>query len=141
MSFLDNFAHAVTGQLPFSLVRVEPVDAEWLTTCTEIKSNYIAELVFERIFLYFTPSNFNICMLTKARFADTLMEYLGNPNAHGPAGTLFEQAAHYSIRKGFTLTMALLVGMCCPRGKRSQAALGTIKRLISALGVAMPELN
>jgi len=39
---------------------------------------------------------------------DTLMEYLGHPNAHGPAGILFEQAAHYSIRKGLTLTMAPL---------------------------------
>jgi len=101
---LDDFAHAITGQLPFNptsshrLVRVEPVDnTKWLTTRTEIKSNHIAELVFERIRI-----------LTKARFLDKLMEYLADPNTHGPAGVLFEQAAHYSIRKGLTLTMAPL---------------------------------
>jgi hypothetical protein len=61
---LKDFAHTITGQLPFNpntscLVRVEPADTEWLTTRTEIKSNYIAELVFERIRI-----------LTKARFSD-----------------------------------------------------------------------
>ena len=103
ITFLDDFAQAITGQLPFNpntshhLVRVEPVDTEWLTTRTEIKSNLIAELVFERIRI-----------LTKARFLDKLMEYLGDPNTHGLAGILFEQATHYSIRKGLTLTIARL---------------------------------
>ncbi|KAF8807200.1 hypothetical protein BYT27DRAFT_6558586 [Phlegmacium glaucopus] len=103
-SFLDDFARAFTGQLSVNpntshcLVRVEPVDTEWLTTRTEIKSNYIAELVFERI-----------RKLTKARFSDTLMKYLADPNAHGPGSILFEQAMHYSIRKGLTLTMASLL--------------------------------
>jgi hypothetical protein len=103
ISFLEDFAHAITGQSPFNpntshrLVRVEPVDEKWLTTRTEIKSNHIAELVFERI-----------RVLTKTRFSDRLMEYLADPNAHGPAGILFEQAAHYSIRKGITLTIASL---------------------------------
>jgi len=103
ITFLDDFARAVTGPLPFNpntshrLVRVEPVDTKWLTTRTEIKSNYIAELVFERIRI-----------LSKTRFLDKLMEYLADPNTHGPAGTLFEQAAHYSIRKGLTLNMAPL---------------------------------
>ena len=60
-------------------------------------SNYIAGLVFERIRI-----------LTKARFPDKLMEYLSDPSTRGPGGVLFEQAAHYSIRKGFTLTMARL---------------------------------
>ena len=103
VTFLDDFAQAITGQLPFNpntshhLVRVEPVDTEWLTTRTEIKSNLIAELVFERIH-----------MLGKARFSDKLMDYLAYPYTHGAAGILFEQAAHYSIRKGLTLTMAPL---------------------------------
>ncbi|KIL69383.1 hypothetical protein M378DRAFT_21547 [Amanita muscaria Koide BX008] len=103
ITFLDDFAHAISGQLPFNpntshrLVRVEPVDNEWLMTRTEIKSNHIAELIFERIRI-----------LTKARFLEKLMEYLAYPNAHGPAGILFEQAAHYSIRKGLTLTIAPL---------------------------------
>ncbi|KAI0296510.1 hypothetical protein B0F90DRAFT_1745842 [Multifurca ochricompacta] len=101
--FLDDFTHAITGQSAFNpntsyrLVRVEPVDTEWLTTRTEIKSNYVAELIFERLRI-----------LTKARFSNKLMEYLANPDAHGPAGILFEQAAHYSIRKGLTLTMTPL---------------------------------
>ena len=96
---LDDFAQAIMGQLHTShrLVRVEPVDTEWLTTRTEIKSNHIAELVFERIRI-----------LTKARFLDKLMEYLGDPNTHGPAGILFEQAAHYSIRKGLTFAITRL---------------------------------
>jgi len=34
--------------------------------------------------------------------------YLANPWAHGAAGAVFEQGAHYSIRKGLTLTMARL---------------------------------
>jgi len=103
VTFLDDFAHAIAGQLPFNpntshrLVRVEPVDTQWLTTRKEIKSNHIAELVFERIRI-----------LTKARFSDQLMEYLADPNTHCPADILFEQAAHYSIRKGLTLTMARL---------------------------------
>ncbi|KIL54248.1 hypothetical protein M378DRAFT_19091 [Amanita muscaria Koide BX008] len=103
ITFLDDFAHAITGRLPFNpktshcLVRVEPVDTEWLMTHTEIKSNHIAELIFERIRI-----------LTKARFLEKLMEYLNDPNAHSPAGILFEQAAHYSIRKGLTLTIAPL---------------------------------
>ncbi|KAM6503866.1 hypothetical protein JOM56_000809 [Amanita muscaria] len=103
ITFLDDFAHAITGRLPFNpktshrLVRVEPVDTEWLMTRTEIKSNHIAELIFERIRI-----------LTKARFLEKLMEYLNDPTAHSPAGVLFEQAAHYSIRKGLTLTIAPL---------------------------------
>ncbi|KIL55326.1 hypothetical protein M378DRAFT_56130, partial [Amanita muscaria Koide BX008] len=103
ITFLDDFAHTITGRLPFNpktshhLVRVEPVDTEWLMTRTEIKSNHIAELIFERIRI-----------LTKARFLEKLMEYLNDPTAHSPAGALFEQAAHYSIRKGLTLTIAPL---------------------------------
>jgi hypothetical protein len=76
---------------------VELIDTEWLTTRTEIKSNYIAELTFERILKF-----------ARARFSDKLMEYLANPDTRTPAGILFEQAAHYSIRKGLTLTMTRL---------------------------------
>ena len=103
ISSADNFAHAIMGQLPFNpntshrLVRVEPVDTKWFMTRREIKSNYVAELVFERIRI-----------LTKARFPDKLMEYLADPNTHGPAGVLFEQAAHYSIRKGLELAITPL---------------------------------
>jgi len=103
MTSLDDFARGISGQLPFNpntshcLVRVEPIDTKWLATRTEIKSNYIAEPIFERIRI-----------LARARFSDKLMEYLADPNTHGPAGILFEQAAHYSIRKGLTLTMTSL---------------------------------
>ena len=102
-TFLDDFAYVSTGQLPFKpntshrLVRMEPVDTEWLRTYTEIKSNRIAELAFERI-----------RMLTAAQLSDQLMKYLANPYTHGAASTVFEQGAHYSIRKGLTLTMARL---------------------------------
>ena len=69
----------------------------WLRTCTQIKCNFIAERVFERIH-----------ELTKAQFVDKLMECLGDSRTKGPAGILFEQAAHYSIRKGLKLTMTSL---------------------------------
>ena len=36
------------------------------------------------------------------------MEYLTDPDSHTKAGTLFEHAAHHSIRKGLTLSMTCL---------------------------------
>ena len=42
---------------------------------------------------------------------DKLMECLGDSRTKGPAGILFEQAAHYSIRKGLKLTMTSLQGL------------------------------
>ena len=100
---LDDFARAISGESYFNsnashrLVRVEPINTKWRKTRIEIKSNYIAELIFERLRLH-----------ASARFSDKLMEYLANPIAQSPAGVLFEQAAHYSIRKGLTLTMTSL---------------------------------
>ena len=44
ISSADDFAHAITGQVPFNpntSLRVEPVDTKWLTTRTATKSNYI----------------------------------------------------------------------------------------------------
>jgi hypothetical protein len=76
---------------------VEPVDTNWLETRTQIKTNYIAELVFKRF-----------RELTEARVSDKVMEYLADPNGHTPAGILFEQDAHFSIRKGLTLSMTPL---------------------------------
>ncbi len=79
------------------LVRVEPADNEWLTTRTELMSDYIAELVFERI-----------RTVLKARFSEKLMEDLAYPDTHSIAGSLFKHAAHFSIRKGLTLSMTPL---------------------------------
>jgi hypothetical protein len=100
---MDDFIRATTGQLPFNpntshrLVRVEPIDTRWLKTRTELLSNRIAELVFERI-----------RMVTKARLSETLVQYLPDPDAHTKAGILFEHAAHCSIRKGLVLKMTCL---------------------------------
>ena len=79
------------------LVRVEPADDDWLTTRTELISNYIAERVFERI-----------RMVMQARFSKKLTEYLADPDTHDIASILFEHAAHFSIRKGLTLSMTRL---------------------------------
>jgi len=100
---MDDFIRATTGQLPFvpntshSLVRVEPIDDRWLKTRTELLSDRIAELVFKRI-----------RMVTTARLSETLVQYLADPDSHSKAGKLFEQAAHVTIREGYTLTMAPL---------------------------------
>lgn len=100
---VDDFIRATTGQVPFNpntshrLVRVEPMDARWLRTRTELMSNRIAELVFQRI-----------RMVTKAPLSETLVQCLADPDAHAKAGILFEHAAHFSIRKGLTLSMTSL---------------------------------
>ena len=100
---MDNFIHATTGQLPFApntsrrLVRVEPIDDRWLKTRTELLSDRIAELVFKRI-----------RMVAMARLSETLVQYLADPDAHSKASILFEHAAHFTIRRGLTLTMAPL---------------------------------
>ncbi|KAF8222917.1 hypothetical protein L208DRAFT_1319831 [Tricholoma matsutake] len=87
---MGDFIHATTGQLPFNpnmshhLVRVEPIDTHWLKTCTELLSNCIAKLVFERIH-----------MVMKVRLLETLVQYLTDPDAHTKAGILFEHATHF----------------------------------------------
>jgi hypothetical protein len=100
---MDTFIRAATQQLPYdtstshSLVRVEPVDDGWFETRTDLLSDRIAELVFERI-----------RMVTMARFSEYLMQCLADPEACAKAGRLFEHAAHFIIRKGLTLTMTSL---------------------------------
>jgi len=100
---MDNFICATSEQLPFDtntchcLVRVEPTDSRWLKTRTELLSDCIAELVFDRI-----------CMVTMARLSETLVQYLADPDAHSKAAILFEHAAHFALRKGLTLTMTSL---------------------------------
>ena len=90
LTFLDDFARAISGRLPFNpntshhLVRVEPIDTKWLRTRTEMKSNYIAELTSERIL-----------KLATARFSDKLMGYLANPDTRAPAGILFHSQGPY----------------------------------------------
>jgi len=120
---MDNFIRATSEQVPFDsntshrLVRVEPIDARWHNTRTELLSDRIAELVFDRI-----------RMVTMARLSETLVQYLADPDAHGKAGILFEHAAHFAIRKGLTLTITSLsdskteVSMSVPRvGKNEKS--------------------
>jgi hypothetical protein len=100
---MDNFIRATVGQLPFdsttshTLVRVEPDDPAWRVVRTELLSNHIAGLVFERIRL-----------VTAARLSETLVQYLADPDARSKAGILFEHAAHFAIRKATTLSMICL---------------------------------
>jgi hypothetical protein len=100
---MDDFIRATTGQVSFNpsmshrLVRVEPIDTRWFKTRTELLSNHIAELVFQRIRI-----------VTKARLSETLVHYLADSDARTKAGILFEHAAHFSIRKGLTLNMTSL---------------------------------
>ena len=111
---LDNFIRATVGQLPFNsstshtLVRVEPDDPAWRVVHTELLSNYIAGLVFERIRL-----------VTAARLSETLVQYLADPDARSKAGILFKHAAHFAIRKTTTLSM-----ICLSAGTRRKLNLG-----------------
>jgi hypothetical protein len=97
---MDNFIRTTVGQLPFNsstshtLVRVETDDPAWRVVRTELLSNHIAGLVFERIRL-----------VTAARLSETLVQYLADPDARSKAGILFEHAAHFVIRKAITLNM------------------------------------
>jgi hypothetical protein len=47
-------------------------------------------------------------MVTMAWLSETLVQYLADPDAHSKAGILFEHAAHFTICRGLTLTMASL---------------------------------
>ena len=100
---MGDFIQATKNQLPFEsntshrLVRVEPMDDSWFVTRTELLSERIAELVFERIRI-----------VTKARLSETLLDQLADPYSHGKAGCLFEHAAHFVIHQGLTLAIAPL---------------------------------
>jgi hypothetical protein len=100
---MDNFIQATKGQLPFesstshTLVRVEPDDPAWRVVRTELLSNHIAGLVFERIRL-----------VTAARLSETLAQHLADPDAHSKAAILFKHAAHFAIRQAITLSMIRL---------------------------------
>jgi hypothetical protein len=76
---------------------VEPIDNKWEKTHTELLSEYVAELVLDRIRLR-----------SKVQLSETLVDYLADPDARGKGGTLFEHAAHSVIRKGCKLMMTLL---------------------------------
>jgi hypothetical protein len=73
------------------------MDDSWFATRTELLSERIAELVFERIRI-----------VTRARLSETLLDQLADPYSHGKAGCLFEHAAHFVIRRGLTLAIAPL---------------------------------
>jgi hypothetical protein len=100
---MDNFIRATVAQLPYyssttrTLVRVEPDDPAWRVVRTELLSNHITGLVFERIRL-----------VTAARLFETLVQYLADPDARRKAGVLFEHAAHFAICKATTLSMIRL---------------------------------
>jgi hypothetical protein len=100
---MDNFIRATVAQLPYyssttrTLVRVEPDDPAWRVVRTELLSNHITGLVFERIRL-----------VTAAWLSETLVQYLADPDARSKAGILFEHAAHFAIHKATTLSMIRL---------------------------------
>ena len=90
-----NFAKSATGSLPFktkashALVRIEPTDNTWDNRSTELLSNFVADLMFDRINLYNT-----------LKIRDLIDYLLRNPNTRGWGGKLFERAVHHAFRKG-----------------------------------------
>ena len=81
MSFHQSESHV--------LVRIEPTDDKWGDPVTNLLSDFVAELVFKRIRLYYHTT---IC-----QSLDNLLRY---PNTRGWAGKLFEQAVHRRFRRG-----------------------------------------
>jgi hypothetical protein len=73
---------------------VEPDDPAWREVRTELLSNHIAGLVFERIRL-----------VAAERLSETLAQHLADLDARSKAGILFEHAAHFAIRQPVMLNM------------------------------------
>ena len=94
---ITEFAEASSGPLPFKkasshvLVRVEPTDGWWGNPVTELLSEYVANLVYERIKLHQTMT-----------IRSSIDHLLRTPQARGWAGNLFEKAIHRRFRRGIT---------------------------------------
>ncbi len=72
-----------------ALVRMEPANDTWTNQATELLSNYVADLLFDRIDLHNT-----------LKIRDSIDSLLRNPNARAWGGKLFERAVHRAFRKG-----------------------------------------
>jgi hypothetical protein len=93
---VDDFAKLTTGPLPFknkvshALVRMEPINDKWDKQITNLLSDHVVDLVFDRIDLHNT---LKIC--------DSIDSVLRNPNTRSWGDKLFERAVHRAFRKGF----------------------------------------
>jgi hypothetical protein len=95
---IEEFIMAASGPIPFKkltshvLVRTEPTDAQWGNPHTELLSEYVASLVYDRINLHHS--------MTIRNSIDCLLR---TPKARGWGGNLFERAIHRRFRAGITL--------------------------------------
>lgn len=95
---IDEFSMAASGSIPFKeltshvLVRIEPTDAQWGNPHTELLSEYVTSLVYDRINLHHT--------MTIRNSIDCLLR---TPEARGWGGSLFEMAIHRRFRAGIRL--------------------------------------
>ena len=92
---IADFAKSTGGPMPFktkashALVRIEPTNDTWGDRITDLLSDHVADLVFNRI-------NHNTL-----KIRDSIDVLLRNPNARSWGGKLFEMAVHRAFRKGF----------------------------------------
>jgi hypothetical protein len=68
---------------------MEPTDDKWNKRITNLLSDHVADLVFDRIALHQTLS-----------IRDSIDSLLRNPNTRSWGGKLFERAIHRAFRKG-----------------------------------------
>lgn len=105
----ESFAYAASGHLPFTrsashaLVRIEPTNDIWGNPATALLSQYVAELVLDRVELYNAVTIWSMI--------NTLLPH---SNARGWAGSLFESAVHRKFRAGISFSPQGLDGDCPP---------------------------
>ena len=94
---LEDFARSMNGLSPYKdaathkLVKIEPVpDTNWEQSHTELISDYVSQLVFERVKGYQTLS-------------EAISGLFLNPDSRTHAGRLFEQAAHRAFENGMKI--------------------------------------
>ena len=69
---------------------MEPTDDKWDKQIMNLLSNYVADLVFDRIDLHNT-----------LKIRDSIDSLLCNPSSRSWGGKLFERAVHHAFCKGF----------------------------------------
>jgi len=96
---IEDFARAMKGLLPFkleashNLIRTEPIpDTQWMESRSELKSSFIAELIFQQV-----------CLHQTIKLSEDISGLLLNPDSRGHAGRLFEPAAHRILEKGIRI--------------------------------------
>ena len=93
---IADFAKSAGGLMPFKtkashvLVRMEPTDDTWNDRITDLLSDHVADLVFDRIDLHNT-----------LKIRDSIDYLLRMPNACSWGGKLFERGVHRTFCKGF----------------------------------------